>query len=92
MEFDYCNMEMIVTDNLLQIDIGCRFIDEPDELYAIQLQCKPYGVMEDIKLMFNSMDCNYRFKEDEMRAIEAYVRTSVCSSEYADWFQGCNSQ
>lgn len=88
MEFDYCNLEPVRAENLLFVDIGCRFKDEPDELYVIQMICRPRGVLEDIKLLFNSMDCNYRFKEDELRAVEAYVQQTVLASEYAGWFQG----
>lgn len=88
MEFDYCNVEQDDTNRQLLMDVGCKFQDEPDELYVIQLKGEPNGALKEIKLMFNSMDCRYSFKEDELSALLNYVRDELSSSEYADWFQG----
>jgi len=87
MIFDYCNMEPIRSDNMLLLDIGCRFADEPEELYVIQLNCRPGGEIGNIKLMFNSMDCKYRFKEEELKAVEAYVEKTLLDSEYEGWYR-----
>lgn len=88
MEFDYCNVEQDEMNQQLLLEIGCKFQDEPDELYVIQLTGQKSGALKEVQLLFNAMDCRYSFKEDELVALMNYVRDKLSSSEYAEWFQG----
>ncbi|MCS7461610.1 hypothetical protein N0M98_15765 [Paenibacillus doosanensis] len=88
MEFDYCQMEADSSGDTLLIDIGCKFTDEPDELYVVQLKGHKDGRLEELRLVFNRMDCKYNFKPEEKAAVLQYVGEALDSSEYANWFQG----
>ncbi|WP_051620456.1 hypothetical protein [Paenibacillus sp. UNC451MF] len=88
MEFDYCNVDHDETNQQLLLDVGCKFQDEPDELYVIQLKGEPSGALKEVRLLFNMMDCKYSFKEDELAALLNYVRDMLKSTDYSEWFQG----
>ncbi|OXM88155.1 hypothetical protein [Paenibacillus rigui] len=87
MEFDYCELELHEPSGLLQISVGCRFVDEPNELYVIVLDAGEDGAVNRLQLMFNGMDCRYAFKAEESEAVLQYVRTSIAETEYASWFK-----
>jgi hypothetical protein len=88
MKFDYCEFEN-KSEQTMEIDIGCRFEDEPDELYVIQISLqKDEGKVQELKLVFNRMDCKYVFKPEEKIAIADYIHTILPTTAYADWFKG----
>ncbi|GAA4867618.1 hypothetical protein GCM10023310_54200 [Paenibacillus vulneris] len=87
MEFDYCNVELDEIKERLFMEIGCKFQDEPEELYVIQMTGEPSGTLKEVRLLFNTMDCRYSFKEDELASLLEYVREQLSSSEYAEWFE-----
>jgi hypothetical protein len=87
MIFDYCEFEDVLDERSLVL-IGCRFSDEPDELYVVQMDVLRSGAILNFKLLFNGMDCKYGFKPNESEAIRDYVQNVIPTSEYADWFEG----
>jgi hypothetical protein len=90
MIFDYCEMDnsALKSSELLTIIAGCRFKDEPDELYVVQMDLRKDGKAGDLKLFFNGHDCNYKFKPEEFEAIQKYVADEMRASDYADWLEG----
>lgn len=88
MNFDYCEMERSGERDSLQVTIGCRFMDEPDELYVILMDVQQDGDVKELKLMFNGMDCKYAFKKEEIDAVFQYVLAAIDSTANADWLQG----
>ncbi|MCU6795937.1 hypothetical protein OB236_27840 [Paenibacillus sp. WQ 127069] len=87
MKFDYCEFEN-ESEQSVEIDIGCRFDDEPDELYVIQLILGKDGTSLGIKLLFNGLDCKYQFKPEEKTSIVSYIQHSLPDTPYKDWFEG----
>ncbi|MDF2960004.1 MAG: hypothetical protein K0S39_1739 [Paenibacillus sp.] len=87
MDFDYCEFES-VNSNQMNIFAGCRFTDEPDDLYVVQLDALQDGTVQELKLYFNDHDCKYNFRPEELAAIKEYVLSVIASTEYADWFKG----
>jgi hypothetical protein len=87
MIFDYCEIESVQNEHAA-IFAGCRFADEPDELYVVQLNIFRNGAILDMKLLFNGVDCKYGFKTLDCEAIRDYVQSVILTSEYADWFEG----
>ncbi|MCR8633889.1 hypothetical protein [Paenibacillus radicis (ex Xue et al. 2023)] len=87
MIFDYCELESIQSGQLTII-AGCRFADEPDELYVVQLDTLQDGTVQELGLYFNGNDCKYSFKQEERALIKDYVLEKLAATEYANWFQG----
>jgi len=88
MEFDYCEMDWNEEQHVLQVNVGCRFADEPEELYVIVFDIPEEGSVKNMHLMFNGMDCKYAFKEAETAAILHYVQEAAASTEYAERMRG----
>lgn len=87
MNFDYCEIET-PQNGVLTFMVGCRFEDEPDELYVIQLDASQDGSVRELKLFFNGHDCKYMFKPEESDSIIKYLGDGLPETEYADWFHG----
>ncbi|NOU97652.1 hypothetical protein GC093_31150 [Paenibacillus sp. LMG 31456] len=87
MIFDYYELESLQS-GFLTIIVGCRFADEPDELYVIQLDTLQDGTVQELKLYFNGNDCKYTFKPDECALIKDYLVGELADSDYANWYQG----
>jgi len=87
MNFDYCDLESVRTGQLT-CTVGCRFADEPNELYVIEMDVTQEGNVLGIKLYFNGHDCQYPFKEEEIASVIAYVESVIPLTEYADWLRG----
>jgi hypothetical protein len=85
MKFDYCNFEDGPDESLL-IYIGSSFIDEPEELYVIELAALKNGKVLSMKLLFNGMDCKYSFKAEEKALIQTYVQETLPDTPYNQWF------
>ncbi|SFK93448.1 hypothetical protein SAMN03159341_102242 [Paenibacillus sp. 1_12] len=87
MKFDYCEFEN-ESEQSIEIDMGCRFDDEPDELYVIQIMFHKDGTSLGLKLLFNGLDCKYQFKPEEKSSIIDYILHIVPDTAYKDWFEG----
>jgi hypothetical protein len=87
MNFDYCEFEK-GSAQAMEIYIGCRFIDEPEELYVIHVSAHQDGNAKGLKLLFNGMDCKYSFKAEEKASIVDYIHSTLPDTEYVDWFEG----
>ncbi|TDF99253.1 hypothetical protein [Paenibacillus piri] len=87
MIFDYCEFEK-TEEGRLTVITGCRFEDEPDELYVIHLNTLQDGTVRKLTLYFNGHDCSYTFKAEEAEAVLAYAAEVIPSSAYAGWYEG----
>jgi hypothetical protein len=87
MKFDYCEIENGPAQTM-DIYMGCRFDDEPEELYVIQMIVGKDGIVQVQKLLFNGMDCKYLFKAEENALIKDYIYETLQSTAYVDWFEG----
>ncbi|NHN28816.1 hypothetical protein [Paenibacillus agricola] len=87
MKFDYCEIED-GSAQTLAIYVGCRFEDEPEELYVIQLHISKNGIVQLLKLLFNGMDCRYSFKDEEKASIKNYIYEMLPATPYEEWLEG----
>ncbi|PZE22034.1 hypothetical protein [Paenibacillus xerothermodurans] len=87
MVFDYVEFDS-AGDKDITILVGCRFADEPEELYVVEVRALKNGLLNDWRLLFNGMDCKYDFKPDERAAVRDYLHSVVPTTEYAQWFEG----
>jgi hypothetical protein len=87
MNFDYCELELVEAEggDRHLVAVGCRFEDEPDELYVIHLIVNRQGGIEELKLYFNGHDCKYTFKPEELAALKEYVEQARTAADSADW-------
>lgn len=87
MKFDYCEIEN-GSAQTMDIYMGCRFDDEPEELYVIQLNVRKDGITQVLKLLFNGMDCKYLFKDEEKASIRDYIYETLKATAYVNCFEG----
>jgi hypothetical protein len=60
-------------DELLAVQVGVQFEDEPGSLYAVTMMITPEGHMEQLRLMYNGFECKYSFQEAEVTALQEYL-------------------
>jgi hypothetical protein len=60
-------------DELLAVQVGVQFEDEPGSLYAVTLKITPEGHMEQLRLMYNGFECKYSFQDAEVTELQDYL-------------------